>query len=114
MLLHAGFEPAVASSTGVYLVFMSAFSACIPFLISGSLRIDYGLAVFVVSIVASVIGIKATDKLVHKYNKPSIMVIILASFMIFVFFSVTATSVKGMVDQVNEGKIGYLTVDSVC
>ena len=67
-------------------------------MVSGSLQIDYGLPLFVVSILATLIGIKITDKLVHRFKRPSIMVVILASFTVVLLVFVSLFSSMSMVD----------------
>ena len=58
VLLHIGLDPISSTTTSMYLIMITVTAACIPFLISGGIRIDYGVTVFVLTLIGTYIGMK--------------------------------------------------------
>lgn len=84
-LLSLGVNPKVASSTGMYLVCISAFNSCIVNYISGILDVRYAAFIGTWVVVGSLMGNFAADKYAKKSGKQSIFV-----WLLFIVFTIAA------------------------
>ena len=94
-LLSLGVNPKTSGATGMFLVLISTINTCLINYLNGFLDIYYALWISTFSLLGSIGGMMATDKVVKAVGKPSIMVWIL----VFVFIiSTIATPIFGYLD----------------
>ncbi|CDW86733.1 UNKNOWN [Stylonychia lemnae] len=103
LLLSLGVPPAVASSTGMYMILFSNLGSSITFMVYKTLQLDYGLWIGFYCSLSSIAGLYILNKVVKKYNRQSPIVIVLALMM-----GVSALFVPlfGIIDLVQEYKDG--------
>ena len=101
-LLSLGVHPKVSGATGMFLVLFSTINTCLINFLNGFLDIKYACWISTFSLLGSVVGMAATDKVVKMTGKPSIMVWVL----VFVFIISTIStpifggfSLKGQADD---------------
>jgi len=94
-LLSLGVNPRSSGATGMFLVLISTINTCLINYLNGFLDVYYALWISLFSLVGSIGGMLATDKVIKTVGKPSIMVWIL----VFVFIiSTIATPLFGYSD----------------
>ena len=77
LLLSMGVPPAVASSTGMYMIMFSTAGSSITYIVFGTLNISYGLWIGGWCAVASIIGLYFLNKVVKKFDRQSPIVFLL-------------------------------------
>lgn len=77
LLLSMGVPPAVASSTGMYMIMFSTAGSSITFIVFGTLNTPYGLWIGGWCAVASIIGLYILNKVVKKFDRQSPIVFLL-------------------------------------
>ena len=77
LLLSMGVPPAVASSTGMYMIMFSTAGSSITYAVFGTLNISYGLWIGGWCAVASIIGLYILNKVVKKFDRQSPIVFLL-------------------------------------
>ena len=106
-LLSLGVHPKVSGATGMFLVLFSTVNTCLINFLNGFLDIKYACWISTFSLLGSVLGMAATDKVVKMTGKPSIMVWVL----VFVFvISTVSTPIFGgfsLKDQAEDGEDIY-------
>ena len=102
-LLSLGVHPKVSGATGMFLVLFSTANTCLLNFLNGFLDVKYACWISSFSLLGSVLGMAATDKVVKMTGKPSIMVWVL----VFVFvISTVSTPIFGgfsLQDQAADG-----------
>lgn len=74
LLLEMGLIPEVTSASSSFLVLFTSSSTSVQFMIHGMLNLEYASVLFFISVIASFIGVTFINRLVKKYNRPSIIV----------------------------------------
>ena len=87
-LLSLGVHPKVSGATGMYLVLYSTVNTCLINYLNDYLDIYYALWISTFSLLGSILGMLATDKVVKMTGKPSVMVWVL----VFVFILSTIST----------------------
>lgn len=87
-LLSLGVHPKVSGATGMFLVLFSTINTCLINFLNGYLDVYYAMWISAFSLLGSVLGMWATDKVVKMTGKPSIMVWVL----VFVFILSTIST----------------------
>jgi len=77
LLLSMGIPPAVASSTGMYMIMFSTAGSSITYIVFKTLNIYYGLWIGGWCAVASIIGLYILNKVVKKFDRQSPIVFLL-------------------------------------
>ena len=77
LLLSMGVPPAVASSTGMYMIMFSTAGSSITYAVFGTLNLSYGLWIGGWCAVASIIGLYILNKVVKKFDRQSPIVFLL-------------------------------------
>ena len=91
-LLALGVHPRVSGATGMFLVLYGTVNTCLMNFLNGYLDITYACWISTFSLLGSILGMIATDKVVKMTGKPSIMVWVL----VFVFvISTISTPIFG-------------------
>lgn len=87
-LLSLGVHPKVSGATGMFLVLVSTINTCLINFLNGFLDVKYACWISTFSLLGSILGMAATDKVVKMTGKPSIMVWVL----VFVFIISTIST----------------------
>ena len=69
LLLSFGVPPAVASSTGMYMILLGNLGSSITYSIYKTLNIQYGLWIGLFCCLSSIAGLYLLNKVVKKYNR---------------------------------------------
>ena len=85
-LLSLGVHPKTSGATGMFLVLFSTVNTCLINFLNGYLDFTYALWISAFSLLGSILGMLATDKIVAATGKPSIMVWILV--LVFIISTV--------------------------
>lgn len=81
VLLELGLDPLVTASTSLLLVGASSSSATVGFALANRLDYGWGIIMFLICIVASIIGVAGIGGIVRKSRKASIVVFLLVFVM---------------------------------
>lgn len=102
-LLSLGVHPKVSGATGMFLVLFSTVNTCLLNWLNGFLDVPYACWISTFSLLGSILGMLATDKVVAMTGKASIMVWVL--FFVFVI-STISTPVFGGFSLKSEAEDG--------
>lgn len=94
-LLSTGMTPITVAATDSVTTFFSSTASSIQYIVAGRIMPYYSVYFFVISAIASNIGLKASTFIVKKVQKQSIIVIILG---LLIFTSTVLLLVTGLVD----------------
>merc|ERR1712166_588853 len=81
-MLKLGVPPRVTSATSQYITMFGAASRTFLFLAAGELDLPYSALLGVAGIISTILGLSLVKKLIDKYKRPSIIVIVLAIMLI--------------------------------
>ena len=81
VLLRLELRPEVSTATSSFMVLFTSTISMLQYAIAGKLNIFYGLWTVVFSLIGSCLGILVIKKLVDKYKRSSIIVMLLALIM---------------------------------
>lgn len=104
VLLEFGVNPLVSSATGMYMVMLATLSSSILFIMEGKMLYGYAIFLGLCMSVAAIIGLKSVDKLMKKYGRPSLLVIVLAGVIIAGTFTTSGLSIVQIVSDYEDGK----------
>merc|ERR1711900_8213 len=79
LLLALGLVPIVSASTTSYMTLFTSTSSTIQFITFGRVPLDYGLMVFFVAMLASLVGQLSVLSFVRRYKRNSIIIFVLAA-----------------------------------
>lgn len=82
LLLEMGVLPEVASATSATMIFFTAASAALSFVVFGAVRGDYAVALFFVGFFFTILGQLVVASAVKRSGRPSIIVFIIAAIII--------------------------------
>jgi uncharacterized membrane protein YfcA len=80
-MIAMGIPPVVSTSTGMYMIMLSTFSSSIIYISYDQLNIPYSLWLGFWTGLGILFGLIVIKKLIAKYNRPSIIVFVLAGVM---------------------------------
>lgn len=78
LLLSLDVVPQVVTGTGMYMILFSTFSGTLVYLSIGTLLVKYAVIIGFMSTIGIIFALKFVKQLMAKYDRPSIIVIILA------------------------------------
>jgi len=104
VLLEFGVNPLVSSATGMYMVMLATLSSSILFIMEGKMLYGYAIFLGFCMSVAAIIGLKSVDKVMKKYGRPSLLVIVLAGVIIGGTFTTSGLSIVQIVADYEDGK----------
>ena len=107
LMLQMGVFPQVASGTSSTMILLTAISAAVSYFIFNSLNLNFAIYLFPIGFVSCLIGKKILTYYVKKYNRSSLIIIIIA---ITVGASAIAMSVQSIIQAVeggNQESIGF-------
>lgn len=82
ILLKEGLAPSVAAGVSSVIVLFTSLSTTTQYIIVGAFDLWFAFYIIIASGIGAIIGNSVLKKLLRKYNKPSILVWILASLLI--------------------------------
>jgi uncharacterized membrane protein YfcA len=103
MMLSYGVGPEQAAATSSFTVVFTASIAILHYISSGLLNFQYAVAVFSVSFCGAYTGITLVKKIIEKYQRPSIIVFILAFLMAVVVTLVPSYGITNLIQDYNDG-----------
>jgi len=109
LLLSLGVPPAVASSTGMYMIMFSTAGSSITYIVFGTLNVPFGLWIGVWCAIASLIGLYILNKVVKKFDRQSPIVFLLTFVLGLSALLVPVFAVISL-----KGKTGILDFKSIC
>lgn len=104
VLLSMGVPPAVASSTGMYMIMFSTAGSSIVYILNGMLKVDYAFWISAWCIVGSIFGLIMLKKLLQMYNRQSPIVMVLAFILGLSAVLVPLFGTMDLIEQANRGK----------
>lgn len=102
-LLSLGVHPKVSGATGMFLVLYSTINTCFINWMNGLLYVEYACWISTFSLLGSVGGMMATDKVVQMTGKPSVMVWVLVFVFIISTISTPTFAYFSLRTQAQEG-----------
>ena len=78
VMLKLGMRPEVSTATSSFMVFFTASISVLQYAIAGKVNFDYGMWTVMFSLVGSCLGIMVLRRVVDKYKRSSIIVMLLA------------------------------------
>ncbi|OMJ70993.1 hypothetical protein SteCoe_30894 [Stentor coeruleus] len=81
VMLRLGLRPEVSTATSSFMVLFTATISMLQYAVAGKLNFVYGLWALSFSLVGSILGVLVLKKLVEKYKRGSILVLLLALIM---------------------------------
>ena len=109
LLLSMGVPPAVASSTGMYMIMFSTAGSSITYIVFGTLNMPFALWIGCWCAVASLIGLYILNKVMKKFDRQSPVVFLLAFVLGLSALLVPVFAVVQL-----KGKTGILEFKSIC
>ena len=109
LLLSMGVPPAVASSTGMYMILFSTAGTSITFILFGVLNLTFGFWIGCWCAVASLIGLYSLNKVIKKFDRQSPIVFLLTFVLGLSALLVPVFAVVNL-----KGKTGILDFNSIC
>jgi uncharacterized membrane protein YfcA len=109
LLLSLGVPPAVASSTGMYMIMFSTAGSSITYIVFGTLNVPFGLWIGVWCAIASLIGLYILNRVVKKFDRQSPIVFLLTFVLGLSALLVPVFAVISL-----KGKTGILDFKSIC
>lgn len=104
VLLEFGVNPLVCSATGMYMVMLATLSSSILFIMEGKMLYGYAIFLGLCMSVASIIGLKSVDRIMKKYGRPSLLVLVLAGVIIGGTFTTSGLSIVQIITEYDDGK----------
>ena len=92
LLFHLGLHPVAASSTGMFLVMFNTFSNTVLYAINKVLLFEWAIYMSPFAVVSAYLGMVATDKLISRTGRASVLIFILAAVMCYNAFVVPINS----------------------
>jgi uncharacterized membrane protein YfcA len=113
ILINLGVPPKVSSATGMYMIIFSTFCSSTVYIIYAVLNLPFGLWIGCWSAVGALAGLSMLNKIIAKFERQSIIVIILA--VVFVM-EVILVPLFGGIDLKEEAFLGadLLQFNSIC
>lgn len=103
MMLSFGVGPEQAAATSSFTVVFTSSIAILHYISSGLLNFQYAAAVLCVSFCGAYTGITLVKKIIEKYQRPSIIVFILAFLMAVVVTLVPSYGITNLIQDYNDG-----------
>jgi uncharacterized membrane protein YfcA len=104
LLLSLDVRPRVATATTLYLTLFGRFSATLIYITIGWLHIPYSLLIGAVSGLGIYVAIKVIKQMIDKYQRPSIIVFVLAVILAASAIAVPFFSIRSLLREVESGK----------
>ena len=112
-LLSLGVHPKVSGATGMYLVLYSTVNTCLINYLNDYLDFYYACWISSFSLLGSILGMAATDKVVKMTGKPSVMVWVLVFVFIISTISTPIFASFSLKNSADEGDDIY-AFNSIC
>ncbi|KAG2387586.1 hypothetical protein C9374_001180 [Naegleria lovaniensis] len=112
LLLEMGVNPLVSVATSSFTVLLTGSSTAIQFLIMGVISWDYFCWYFVCGILSGIAGQIVVALLMKRFNRPSLIVFIIAIFIAISSILTGAMGIKSLVDNLMQG--GYFGFNNIC
>nr|CAG4717677.1 unnamed protein product [Naegleria fowleri] len=112
LLLEMGVHPLVGVATSSFTVLLTGSSTAIQFLIMGVVSWDYFCWYFVCGILSGIAGQVVVALLMKRFNRPSLIVFIIAIFIAISSILTGAMGIKSLVDNLMQG--GYFGFNNIC
>ena len=113
VILRLGMHPKVSSATNIYMTFFGAASRTLVYLNLGAIDIPYASLLSVCGILGTVIGLTLLKRLLAKFERPSIIVFVLALCLGVSTIIVPIFDIKHMMAQVKED-ISVTSFGTIC
>ena len=96
LLLSLDVLPQVVTGTGMYMILFSTFSGTLVYLSIGTLLVKYALLIGFMSTIGIIFALKVVKNVMAKYNRPSIIVFILAGILLVSTIMVPISSTQNL------------------
>ncbi len=113
LLVSLGVPPAVASSTGMYLVMFSTLTNSILYSISGYLNWSFAIWLALFTVTGSILGLKIVKKLIEKTGRVSILVLLLGAVIMLPAIVIPVNATFTVVDNLKQG-VNVLAFKGLC
>lgn len=113
LLLEIGLHPLIASSTSNFLVLFTSSSTSIQFILFGMVKQDFGIIFFILSIIGSIIGSMAVQKIIKKTGKYSYLIFILGFTLLISSLLIPGESLFSLINAIKNGQTIF-NINSPC
>lgn len=107
IMLKLNVRPEVSVATSSFLVAFTSSIAILQYASSGRIILDYSLWLIGLSMLGAIIGVLGLKRLSEKYERPSLLVLILGVIMALAALLVLFYGVITMVEDVNNSDVDY-------
>lgn len=104
LMIGFGVHPQVSTSTSMYMIMLSTFSAVVQFFWLEILPLDYTIGFGMVIIIATILGNIAINNIIKKLGTPSSLALFIASVMIMWTIIVFGSSVFDVIGRAKRGE----------
>ncbi len=104
IMIELGVLPEVIVATSSFMICFTTIGSIIQFLVLGQLPYDYGLALFLMGLITSFIGQKGIRYLVNKYQKKSLIILIIGTLIVIASVLLLITGTINIIDTVKSGE----------
>ena len=104
LMIGFGVHPQVSTSTSMYMIMLSTFSAVVQFLWLKILPIDYTIGFGIVVILATILGNIAINNIIKKLGTPSSLTLFIAGVMIMCTVIVFGYSIFDVIGRAKRGE----------
>jgi len=107
VMLRMGVRPEVAAASSSFMILFAASFATIQYFEAGMVDPAYGLWLLVTAFIGSAIGIFSLTKLVQKYDRASLLVILLSVLLCLAAVMILTYGIIDTVDKESKGTAEY-------
>lgn len=105
LMLAYGVRPEQATATSSSMVVFTSSTTILQFIVANKLHPEYAVAVFCISLLGSYTGIRVVKRLIDRFNRPSIVVFILAVIMGLVVLLVPTYGIINLMHDYQNGSV---------
>jgi uncharacterized membrane protein YfcA len=114
LMLQLNVLPEVTAATSSLIIFFSSWLSTIQYLAIGRIDPSYGAIFFVLGMIDSLVGVSVLTHIVHRYNKKSIVIFVIASILVLSLILLGYTGVLNTIADFERGDAASIGFTSPC
>ena len=107
VMLELGLLPEVSTASSSFMILFTSSIAIIQYLTADMVDVDYGIWVGCLAVVGSAIGVLVLKKLVTKYQRSSLLVLLLAVILAVAAIVIASYGIYDIIDKEEKGEAEY-------
>lgn len=107
VMLELGLLPEVSTASSSFMILFTSSIAIIQYLTADMVDVEYGIWVGCLAVVGSAIGVLVLKKLVTKYQRSSLLVLLLAVILAVAAVVIASYGIYDIIDKEEKGEAEY-------